>query len=314
MNTSHRCPISYESIQSTQKYSATGLALLSSRLSELHDLPFTSNDLRQESVQRASKMSIQGVQYKVSARLNIAANQFEIVDTGGDYILKPPSDLYPELPENEDLTMRLASIIGINIPLHGMVYGKDGNLTYFIKRFDRISKKVKLNVEDFAQLSQHTRDTKYQSSMEKVVAIINKNCTFPQIEKQKLLLITLFNFLIGNEDMHLKNFSLITKNDIVTLSPAYDLLNTAIAVNQTKEEIALPLNGKKNNLTKKDLLIYFSQEKLELLPSIAEKALNLIKANLPAWETLIRNSFLSEPMQKKYLSLLQKRTKVLFSQ
>ncbi|MBY0543955.1 MAG: HipA domain-containing protein [Gammaproteobacteria bacterium] len=308
----HRCPISYELIPVSQKYSTVGLKLLSPRLSELHDLPFTMSELRSEAAQRAGKMSIQGVQPKVSALLNIVNNQFEIVDINGHYILKPPSEHYPELPQNEDLTMHLASMIGIEIPLHGMVYAKDGSLTYFIRRFDRIGKKNRLNVEDFAQLSQHNRDTKYRSSMEKIASIINENCTFPQVEKQKLFLRTLFNFLIGNEDMHLKNFSLITRDNIITLSPAYDLLNTTIAIGNAKEEIALPLKGKKNNLNSKDFIIYLGQEKLELTPISIEKTLNSIKAQLSSWQELIHNSFLSKPMQEKYEALLLERASVLF--
>lgn len=312
MTGTHRCPISYELIPASQKYSTTGLKTLSPRLSELHDLPFTEAELRSESAKRSNKMSIQGVQAKVSALLNIVSNRFEIVDINGSYILKPPSDFYPEVPQNEDLTMRLASMVGIEIPLHGMVYAKDGSLTYFIRRFDRVGKKNKLNVEDFAQLSQHSRDTKYRSSMEKVIAIINENCTFPQVEKQKLFLRTLFNFLIGNEDMHLKNFSLITRDNIITLSPAYDLLNTTIAIGKAKDEIALPLRGKKNNLNAKDFIAYFGLEKLELTSLVIEKTLASIKVQFSPWQELIRNSFLSNSMQEKYLALLHDRASVLF--
>ncbi len=313
MNDVHRCPISYELIDSTQKYSKAGLKLLSPRLSQLDDLPFTAKELRAEAAQHSNKMSIQGVQPKVSARLNIAKNQFDIVDNNGNYILKPPSELYPELPENEDLSMRLAKMIGIEIPQHGMIYAKEGSLTYFIRRFDRPRKNHKLNVEDFAQLSGHIRDTKYLSSMEKVVAIINQNCTFPQIEKQKLFVRVLFNFLIGNEDMHLKNFSLITRDDVITLSPAYDLLNTTIAIGNAKEEMALPLNGRKNNLRSKDFFVYFGQEKLELTPLVLEKISSTIKSKLPLWHELIHYSFLSESMKEKYRKLLQKRATVIFN-
>ncbi|MFN7096924.1 MAG: HipA domain-containing protein [Gammaproteobacteria bacterium] len=306
-----RCPISYELIEPTQKYSVNGLKMLSSRLSELHDLPFTAHELRQEARQRATKMSIQGIQPKISAILNITQNKFDLVDTKGHYILKLQTEDYAELPQNEDLTMRLAAMVGIEIPTHGMIYGKDGSLVYCIHRFDRLTRKNKLPVEDFAQLSQHTRDTKYNSTMEKVITIIDKYCTFPQVEKQKIFLLTLFNFLIGNEDMHLKNFSVITREGITTLSPAYDLLNTTIAIGNAKEEIALPLNGKKNNLTHKDFISYFGQTKLDLPESVIIKTLSLLNAQLSSWQTLIRHSFLSTEMQDKYLTLLQKRAEIL---
>lgn len=131
------------------------------------------------------------------------------------------------------------------LALNGLVYSKVNSLTYFIKRFDRIGHNKKLALEDFAQLSGEDRHTKYKSSMENVIAIIEQFCTFPKIEFVKLFKLTLFNFLVGNKDMHLKNFSLITKDRKISISPAYDLLNSTIAQKNTKEEIALPLKGKK---------------------------------------------------------------------
>ena len=151
------------------------------------------------------------MQPKLSAALNVRDGVFEVVDLGGRYILKPQVERYKHLPENEDVTMRLAATVGIEIPLHGLVYSKDGSLTYFIRRYDRKGQKDKVHVEDFAQLSGASRDTKYDSSMERVADIVEKFCTFPAIEKLKLFKRTVFSFLVGNEDMHLKNFSLIVR-------------------------------------------------------------------------------------------------------
>jgi len=231
-----RCPITYESIGEQEYYSQHGLKLLSPRLTKLDALALSAAEQRAEAIAHADKMSIQGVQPKFSALLKIKESRFEVVDQHGQYILKPQSEDYPELPENEALTMSLAAFIGIDIPVHGLVYSKDNSMTYFIKRFDRKGRHNKLAVEDFAQLSQETRDTKYNSSMEKIAKIIMDFCSFPKIEGVKLFKLTVFNFLIGNEDMHLKNFSLITREKIVTLSPAYDLLNTSIAQKNPKEE------------------------------------------------------------------------------
>jgi serine/threonine-protein kinase HipA len=131
-------------------------------------------------------MSVQGIQPKLSATLNVSRQRFEVVDIGGHYILKPQNPQFPQLPENEDLSMRLAGAAGIDVPLHGLVYSKDGSFTYFIKRFDRIGRNKKLAVEDFAQLFGLSRETKYDASMEKVAAVIEKYCTFPALEKIKL--------------------------------------------------------------------------------------------------------------------------------
>ena len=225
----NRCPITYNLCEE-DTYSEKGLKLLSPTLKSLSLLEFTAEELRAEAMYRASKMSIQGIQPKLSAILNIKDGLFVIVDKSGRYILKPQHHIFPELPQNEDLTMRLAASIGVEVPLHGLIYSKDGSLTYFIRRFDRKGQKDKIAVEDFAQLAGLSRDTKYNFSMERLVKLIDDYCTFPTIERAKLFKLVLFNFLIGNEDMHLKNYSIIIRNDKVELSPAYDLLNSSIVL------------------------------------------------------------------------------------
>lgn len=308
----NRCPITYEPC-GEQKYSVRGLQLLSARLTELNDFPYDKSEQIKEAVTRATKMSIQGVQPKLSVQLNVSKGIFEITDEGGTFIIKPQNDLYAELPENEDLTMRLAALAGIEIPLHGMIYSKDGSRSYFIKRFDRLPKKKKVALEDFAQLTGQTRETKYRSSMEKVVEVVNEFCTFPLIEKQKLFKLTIFNFLCGNEDMHLKNFSLIRRNGKVELSPAYDLLNTTIAMPNPQEEFALTLAGKKSKITKENLINYFGKERLGLTPISIEKTLREIEEQKMTWYKLIQTSFLSEEMKKKYIDLMSHRWARIFT-
>ena len=132
-----RCPITYEECEGG-KYSLKGLKKLSPKLKNLKDFPFSAEEQVKEAIARAAKMSIQGVQPKLSVRLDLKNEIFEIVDTGGRYIFKPQTKNYKEVPENEDVTMRLAELIGIDVPLHGMVFSKDNTLTYFIRRFDRV--------------------------------------------------------------------------------------------------------------------------------------------------------------------------------
>ncbi len=279
------CPITYELIVGGGKYSRQGLRLLSRRLQSLQDFAYSAEEQRREAVARAAKMSIQGVQAKLSGRLDLKESSFVIVDIGGHYILKPQSHMYSELPENEDLTMRLASLVGLEIPLHGLVYSKDNSLTYFIKRFDRLGEKDKLAVEDFAQLLGRTRDTKYDSSMEQVAQVLERFCTFPVLEKTKLFKLTLVNFLTGNEDMHLKNFSLIRREGKIELSPAYDLINTSIALKNPTEELALPLQGKKRNLTRKSFLDYFALKRLSINSRVVDQVLEEIGQKLASGTT-----------------------------
>ena len=302
----NRCPITYNPC-GDKRYSVAGLKLLSTGLLSLKDLEYTAEEQRQEAFNRASRMSIQGIQPKLSARLNIKEEKFEIVDTGGRYILKPQHQFFPEMPENEDLTMKLASEIGLEIPVHGLIWSKDKTLTYFIRRFDRKGQNDKVAVEDFAQLAGLTRDTKYDYSMEEVVDLINKFCTFPAIEKLILFKLVIFNYLTGNDDHHLKNFSIITEDGKVKLSPCYDLLNTTIEYRKPDEEIALPLKGKKKNLTYNILIEYFGLGRCELTAKSVDKVLDTISSAIPVWKSLIDSSFLSNGMKEKYLTLLETR-------
>lgn len=304
------CPITYHEIPDDKAYSQSGLHLLAPKLTQLQPLLYSAAELRAEALVLAAKMSLQGIQPKLSAQLKIKEGCFRIVDKNGHYILKPQSEFYAQLPENEAITMTLAETIGLEIPIHGLVYASDNTMTYFIKRFDRIGHTDKVSVEDFAQLSFSSRDTKYNSSMEKVAKIL-LYCTFPRIEAVKLFKLTLFNFLVGNEDMHLKNFSLITRKGITTLSPSYDLLNTTIAIKNPQEELALPLNGRKKNLRRKDFFDYFAKDQLLLNENVLKNIVKEFNFAIPSWRTLLRRSFLTKEMQNNYIELLKERCELM---
>jgi serine/threonine-protein kinase HipA len=304
------CPIKYAPC-GHNRYSEAGLRLLSTELTSLKDLKYTAEEQRIEAYNRASKMAIQGIHPKLSAKLNIKESKFDIVDKGGRYILKPQHHLYLEMPENEDLTMKLAGEIGLDIPLHGLIWSKDNTLTYFIKRFDRKGQNGKVAVEDFAQLAGLSRDTKYEYSMERIVKLIDAYCTFPAIEKIKLFKLFIFNYLIGNEDMHLKNFSIITTDNKVMLSPCYDLINSTIEYKKQDEEIALPVKGKKKHLTHYIMVDYFGREKCELTSRSIDNILETIALSVQKWKELIDISFLSKEMKGKYHNLLDARLNVL---
>lgn len=305
-----RCPITYEPIDEDRLYSAKGLKQLSPQLKDLHPLDYTVSELIEEAKQRASKISIQGVQTKLSAKLHVKSGTMEIVDQGGHYIIKPPNLLYPELPENEALTMSLAELTGIEVPVHGLLYGKDDQFSYFIKRFDRYSKIKKKSVEDFSQLSESSRSNKYDSSMEKVAKILFTFCSVPQVEAAKFFRRFIFDYLTGNEDMHLKNYMLITDQSITKLAPAYDLLSTTIAGFST-EEIALPLNGKKSNLKRVDFIDYYAAKHLKLNHAVIDKILSSIADVIPLWKELIDHSFLNDSLKTAYLRLVDERSKKL---
>ena len=305
----NRCPITYE-LCGTAKYSEKGLRLIAPKLTHLNDLPYTASELRQEAANRAKKLSIQGVQPKLSATISVVDQEFKIVDQFGTFIIKPQNDLFPQLPENEDVTMRMAKVFGLEVPFHGMLYAKDGSLSYFIKRFDRYGKGKKRATEDFAQLTGNSRDTKYSFTMEKLVPVIERYCSFPAIEKADFFKRVLFCYITGNEDMHLKNFSLITKDGKTTLAPVYDFLNSTISIKNPQEEIALTLKGKKSNFKPSDFVNYYAKERLQLNDKTIDTILLQIEHAFPKWTDLLQNSFLSRDMKEKYFNLLETRMKM----
>lgn len=304
-----KCPLSYTLVEN--RYNPTALRRLHPKLDDLQDLPCNDDQLRWEASGRVGKLSIQGVQPKLSARLDVKKQAFELVDQKGRFILKPQNSQFKVLPENEDLTMKLARLSGLETPDHGLVYGQDGVLTYWIRRFDRRGRDDKIHQEDFAQLSGGNRDTKYDSSLEKVAAVLQAHCAFPLVESAKLFRLVLFNFLCGNEDHHLKNFSLVEHTGGgMCLSPCYDLVNSTIVLKKPVET-ALSLRGKSRDLTKEDFLDYYGQQVLTLQPRLIEAILQELAASLVQWPGWVDRSFLWDKYQARYKSLVHSRAQRL---
>lgn len=309
----NRCPITYEPIGKDATYSRNGLVLLSRNIEDLKPFPYSVDEQLQLASELASKISIQGVQPKLSVTIDIKNGSFIVVERGGRYIIKPQNPMFQHLPENEDLTMKLAASSGIEIPVHGLAWGKDATLFYFIKRFDRTDKGRKIALEDFAQLAGLSRDTKYSYSVEKIVGLIDSYMTFPVLEKAKFFRLILFNFLIGNEDAHLKNYSVIVRKDKQELSPGYDLVNSTLALgDRASEESALPLAGKKKNFTKNDFFRYLGRERLELTNKAVASVTEELEQSIPKWETLIHAGFLPANKKELYWKLVKERAGRLF--
>jgi len=306
------CPITLEPLADGGSYSKAGLRSLHPRLLHLESLALGQEEQLRQARLRADKMSIAGVQPKLSAVLKPRNGRFEIVDRGGRFILKPNPPPYEEVPANEALSMTLASHAGIEVPPHGLLGAVDGSWVYVIRRFDRAGRNERLHVEDFAQLSGATRDTKYASSVERVAGIVETHCSFPAIEKADLARRLLFCFLIGNEDMHLKNFSLIVENGKVRLAPAYDLLNSTLVLEIASEESALPLRGRKRKLSQEDWIDYLCRERLKLPEAVLDGILADLHDGLAEWTGIIRRSYLSPVRQESYLEILKERHHRLF--
>lgn len=309
----NRCPITYEEIEDSRSYSKKGLSLLSRSLEDLLPFPYSLDEQLQLASELAAKISIQGVQPKLSARLEVKPKSFVVVEKKGQYILKPQNPMFSHLPENEDLTMKLAALAGLEVPFHGLARAKDDMFFYFIRRFDRRGRGEKIAVEDFAQLAGLSRDTKYSYSLERLITLIDTYMTFPAIEKAKFFRLVLFNFLTGNEDAHLKNYSIIFRKDTYQFSPYYDLLNSTLALGRgAAEESALPLKGKKSNLTGKDFLRYLARERLQLTEKVRDSITEELKESIPGWYGMIEKSFLPHEKKEKYRNIVAERAGRLF--
>ena len=257
----------------------------------------------------AGKMSISGAQEKVSLRLSEDRSHFEIAPTAGRYILKPEPSRFTFVPQNEHLTMRLAELVGIEVPLFGLVELKDGAIAYLIKRFDRLDDGMKLPVEDFCQLAEMPMRDKYQGSGELCVRILRKYASEPLIEIRKLFKVLLFSWWASNGDQHLKNFSLIrTPEGRWRLAPAYDLVCTRLPI-PSDRDLALPICGKKSNLNRRHWLDF---AKYAGIPERA--AARLVQEQIDALEPslrLIEASFLTDELKSQYEAIVRQDTKLL---
>ena len=222
---------------------------------------------------------------------------------GGNYILKPQNKVYPQMPENEHLSMRMAELCGISVVPSSLIRLKSGELSYITKRIDRTQTGQKIHMLDMFQILEAF--DKYKSSVEKIGRALAKHSANTVLDLLKLFEIVVFSYLIGNNDMHLKNFSMILKNEEWNLSPAYDLLNVNLHLPEDNEESALTINGKKRKLTKSDfvnlgLKLQLTEKQISNTFDRFIKAENIIKQE-------ISNSFLSIENQMKYIDLLEVR-------
>ena len=259
-----------------------------------------------EQVIRA-QTSLTGVQPKLSLNLSRheGCSRLTIVGLWGDYILKPQTEEYPQLPENEDLTMHLAEAAKIIVVPHSLIRLADGQLGYITRRIDRTRNGEKIDMEDMCQLTLHPTEYKYKGSHEQIAKVIKQYCDMPKLDLTNYMQLLLFCFVTGNNDMHLKNFSLYRPGKNYQLTPAYDLLNVAIANPNDQEELALPLSGRKSRLKLDDFLRAGTTMGLE--NNVVVRLVENMHKALPKWRLLISNSFLSDEMKERYKQLIISR-------
>ena len=263
-----------------------------------------------EQVIRA-QTSLTGVQPKLSLNLSKheGCSRLTIVGLWGDYIFKPQTEDYPQLPENEDLTMHLAEAAKIGVVPHSLIRLADGRLGYITKRIDRTKNGEKIDMEDMCQLTLHPTEYKYKGSYEQIAKTIAQYSGTPKLDLANYMQLLLFCFVTGTNDMHLKNFSLSRLAKDYQLTPAYDLLNVAIANPKDQEELALTLSGRKTKLLQEDF--FNAATVMGLEENVVSRLIDSLQKALPQWQALIRNSFLSDEMKDRYEELVLSRLKRL---
>lgn len=251
--------------------------------------------------------SLTGVQPKLSLHLNKheGSQRLTIVGLWGGFIMKPQTESYPQLPEVEDLTMHLAEVAKIDVVPHTLMRMADGSLCYVTRRIDRTSKGEKIAMEDFCQLTERQTEYKYKSSYEAIGKAIMRYSSVPKMDLTNFMEILLFSWIVGNNDMHLKNFSLYEpKEGKPRLTPAYDMLSAAIVNPSDKEELALTLNGKKSKIKADDFIKAASTLGLpeNVMPNLFAK----YKALVEKFISCIMESFLSQELKDAYVELISR--------
>jgi len=275
------------------------------------ELPYTEEEMEALATQIVkSQMTVTGVQPKLSLHLTSGTSKTDpkrltIVGLWGGYILKPPSAKYPQLPEVEDLTMHLGSLVGISVVPHSLIRLQSGSLAYITRRIDRV-KKSQLHMEDMCQLTGRLTEDKYHGSYEQMARAIRKYSANPGLDVVNFFEQVLFSFITGNADMHLKNFSLLKQEEVgYVLSPAYDMVATALVNPDDNEELALTLNGRKRKIERGDFIAAFDGQQLD------KKQQSNIFAKMEkaesAWMECIDVSFVSNEFKTSMKDMIRER-------
>ena len=263
------------------------------------------NKLAENIIKRS--VAVPGVQPKLSLHLERSGEpgggRFTLVGLEGDFILKPPTMDYPGMPELEHYTMRLAGATGLDVVPCGLIPLAGGELAYITRRMDR-TKQGPLHMEDMGQLTDKLTEQKYRGSMEQVGKAVLRYSSNPGFDALRLFELTLFCFLTGNADMHLKNFSMIYEPDgVIRLSPAYDLLPTKLFIPMDQEELALTVNGKKRHLRRKDFDAF--GQALTLTDRQIANAHRRLQRNLAKAVDDLPAAFISNSRQNEFSELLK---------
>ena len=284
--------------------------------SKLPDIDISKELLHQLVIDSTNKgYTIPGVQKKMSLHLTQDGEtpRLTLVNYPTGYILKPQTEKYAALPEMEYLIMQMAEASGIKTVPYALVRmpSQENALAYITKRIDRIDGKM-YAMEDFCQLEERLTEDKYRGSYERCGKIVSKYSFQSGFDMTELFLRIVFSFAAGNSDMHLKNFSLIETEEgsgVYVLSSAYDMLSTNVVIPSDKEELALTINGKKQNIRRKDFIVFATA--IGMSERSAEKMIEKIVKLKDKYISMCRDSYMSEQMKSNLENLIEQRIAVL---
>ena len=262
-------------------------------------IDFNLGDISQKAQKLAGKLSISGVQPKLSVKLDKKQNMLIPVAESGEYILKPQTPTFPNIPENEQCCMTIAEELGIDIPLHCLIPLKDQSLAYVVKRFDR-EKNGKIHQEDFAQILEET--DKYRGSVEQIGRKLKEISSAPGYDTQLLFERVVLNFILGNGDAHLKNYSISYRDrDNIRLTPAYDIVCSKLVL-PNEEDSAITIDGEKNKLRQEDFdkLAEYLNIPVKIRYEKFEKKFDVMRK-------IIEASRIDRGKQQKFLEIIQER-------
>ena len=303
-------------------YSPLAIKLLFDGHQVSHILPFDSPNHEgadnEEYAKHVGRVSLSGVQPKAGLIVKERQLVRPTDEERGRYILKPAPSSYALLerkdcPANEHLSMQIASqVYRIETAANALCFFRDGEAAYVTRRFDVAPDGSKYQQEDLASLAGLTRvnggsDYKYSNlSYEECAAIIGKYTTAPSVEILKFFRIVVFNYLILNDDAHLKNFSLINRGDgEYHLAPAYDLVNTSLHLYEPR------IFALDKGLFREAMLFSDTRtvnrgdfeefgRRIGLAPRLVKRELDAFASEQPLVKNLINRSFLSEKLKRYY--------------
>ena len=212
-------------------------------------IPFRVADMPSLVEEAKGHVSISGVQMKALVRLNHEKRELESVSTGGTHILKPEPDRFPEIPQNENLCMNIAESLNMRVPAHGLLPMADGKLCYIVKRFDRAEDGAKIPTETMFQILGST--DKYKGSLEQIGRALRAHTVNVGLDTVNFFERVLLCFLIGNGDMHMKNWALLGQGMNIGLAPVYDFVSSRLYI-KGEEDSALTIHAQHNKLTRSD--------------------------------------------------------------